>query len=161
LGISLAIPLLSLTLEARGVVPGWIGTNAAAWGLASMAATPFVPRLAARFGRRPMLARSILVGAAPPPPFPSLTHFWPWVPLRFLPGGALAFTFVLSEFWIAATAPAARRGLVMGIYATVLSIGLALGPAVLALTGTSGPGPFVTGALIIAAAALPVILAPV
>src|SRR3954462_13307290 len=64
LGISLAIPLLSLTLEARGVVPGWIGANAAAWGLASMATTPFVPRFAARYGMRPVLAGSILVSAA-------------------------------------------------------------------------------------------------
>ena len=64
LGISLAIPLFSLTLEARGVVPGWIGANAAAWGLPSMVATPFVPRLAARYGTRPVLAGSIL--SAPP-----------------------------------------------------------------------------------------------
>ena len=161
LGISLAIPLLSLTLEARGVAPGWIGTNAAAWGLASMAATPFVPRLAARFGIRPLLAGSILVGAATLPLFYVVTNFWLWFPLRFLSGAGLAFTFVLSEFWIAATAPEARRGLVIGVYATILSIGLALGPAVLALTGTSGAGPFLTGALIIAAAALPVILVPV
>ena len=161
LGISLAIPLLSLTLEARGVVPGWIGANAAAWGLASMAATPFVPRFAARYGMRPLLAGSILFGAAILPFFYFVADFWLWFPLRFLSGGAIATTFVLSEFWIAATAPQAQRGLVMGIYGTVLSAGFALGPGVLALTGTSGAIPFLTGALIIAAAALPVILVPV
>jgi MFS family permease len=161
LGISLAIPLLSLTLEGRGVPPGWIGANAAAWGLASMAATPFVPRFAVRLGIRPMLAGSILVGAASLPLFYFVADFWLWFPLRFLSGGAIATTFVLSEFWIAAAAPAARRGLVMGIYATVLSIGFALGPGVLALTGTTGAVPFLTGALIIAGAALPVMLAPV
>jgi len=161
LGISLAIPLLSLTLESRGVAPGWIGVNAAAWGLASMVMTPFVPGLAARLGLRPMLAGSILIGAATLPLFYFISDFWLWFPLRFMSGGALATTFVLSEFWIAATAPATRRGLVMGIYATVLSIGFALGPGVLALTGTSGVRPFLTGALIIALAALPVIAAPV
>jgi MFS family permease len=161
LGISLAIPLLSLTLESRGVTPGWIGANAAAWGLASMVATPFVPSLAARFRLRPVLAGSILLGAATLPLFYIISDFWLWFPLRFLSGAALATTFVLSEFWIAAEAPAARRGLVMGIYATVLSIGFALGPAVLALTGTSGALPFLTGALIISLAALPVIAAPV
>src|SRR6187397_1496214 len=93
LGISLAIPLLSLTLEARGVAPGWIGANAAAWGLASMAATPFVPRFAARYGIRPLLAASILFGAAVLPLFYFVTNFWLWFPLRFLSGVAIATTF--------------------------------------------------------------------
>jgi MFS family permease len=161
LGISLAIPLLSLTLEARGVTPGWIGANAAAWGLASMVMTPFVQALAARFRLRRVLAGSILLGAATLPLFYFIADFWLWFPLRFLSGAALATTFVLSEFWIAAEAPAARRGLVMGLYATVLSIGFALGPGVLALTGTSGALPFLTGTLIMSLAAVPVIVAPV
>jgi MFS family permease len=160
-GISLAVPLLSLTLAARGVVPGWIGANSAAWGLASLVVTPFVPTLAARLGLRPLLAGSILLGAAVLPLFYLVGDFWLWFPLRFLSGGALATTFVLSEFWIAAAAPRARRGLVMGIYATVLSIGFALGPGVLALAGTGGALPFLTGSLIIGLAALPVIAAPV
>jgi MFS family permease len=48
----------------------------------------------------------------------------------------------------------------MGIYATVFSLGLALGPAVLTLTGTGSFLPFGLGAAIIAAAALPVAFAP-
>src|SRR4051794_23126254 len=81
LGISLAIPLLSLTLEARGVVPGWIGANAAAWGFASMATTPFVPSIAARYGIRRLLAGSILGGAVILPFFFFVTDFWLWFPL--------------------------------------------------------------------------------
>ena len=161
LGVSLAIPLLSLTLEARGIPPAGIGLNAAAWGLASMVATPFVPRLAGRLGTGMLLALSILVSAACLPLFYLAEDFWLWFPLRLVSGAAVATTFVLSEFWISAAAPAARRGLVIAIYATVLSIGFALGPVVLATTGTSGGLPFVVGALIIAAAAVPVIVAPV
>ena len=63
LGISLAIPLLSLTLEARGVTPGWIGANAAAWGLASMVMTPFVQALAARFRLRRVLGEVVCIKA--------------------------------------------------------------------------------------------------
>src|SRR5262249_11576103 len=154
-------PLLSLTLEARGVDPGWIGANAAAWGLAAMVVTPFVSAFAARVGTRLLLAGSIAVGAGVLPLFYFVANFWAWFPLRFVSGAAITVTFVVSEFWIAAAAPAARRGLVMGIYAAVLSLGLALGPGVLALTGTIGLVPFLTGALIIAVAALPVALAPV
>ena len=90
LGISLAITLLSLTLEARGVTPGWIGANAAAWGLASMVMTPFVQALAARFRLRRVLAGSILLGAATLPLFYFIADFWLWFPLRFLSGAALA-----------------------------------------------------------------------
>lgn len=161
LGISLAIPLLSLTLERRGVPAGWIGINAAFFGLASMLATPFVPRLAARFGTKPALAASVLAGAATLPFFYLIDAFWVWFLLRLISGTAVAVTFVLSEFWIAAAAPQARRGLVMGIYATSLSVGLALGPAVLVVTGTEGILPFLAGAGVIGFAAVPVLVARV
>ncbi len=55
---------------------------------------------------------------------------------------ALGALFVLSEFWITALAPPERRGLVMGVYATVLALGFATGPAVLAGVGTSGWPPY-------------------
>src|SRR5579871_1776054 len=92
-GISLAGPLLSLTLSARGVVPGWIGVNAAAWGLASLVVTPFIPVLAARLGLRPLLAGAILLGGAVLPLFYLATDFWLWFPLRILSGSALATIF--------------------------------------------------------------------
>ncbi|HZP18733.1 MAG TPA: MFS transporter [Bauldia sp.] len=161
LGVSLAIPLLSLTLQARGVDPGWIGINAAASGLASMVATPFVPAVARRTGTGMLLAVAILAVAATLPLFYLVGDFWLWFPLRFISGAAIAATFVLSEFWIAAAAPPGRRGLVMGIYATVLSIGFALGPAILSLTGTESILPFLVGAGAIALAVVPVIVAPV
>jgi MFS family permease len=161
LGISLTIPLLSLTLEARGIDPGWIGINTAATGLASMLVTPFVPRLAARFGTRLVLAVAILAIALVLPLFYLTAGFALWFPLRFVAGAGIGAAFVVSEFWIAGAAPPARRGLVMGIYATVFSLGLALGPAVLTLTGTAGFLPFGIGAVIIAAAAVPVIAFPV
>jgi len=161
LGLSLTIPLLSLTLESRGIAPGWIGINTAASGLASMIATPFMPRLAARFGTGLVLAICILASAAVLPFFYLVENFALWFPLRIVAGAAIGGAFVLSEFWIAGAAPAARRGLVMGIYATIFSLGLALGPAVLALAGTEGFLPFGIGAAILVLAALPVIVAPV
>jgi MFS family permease len=126
-----------------------------------MAVTPFVPRLAARFGTSRILAVSILSSALVLPFFWLIESFPLWFPLRFIAGAGIGGAFVLSEFWIAGAAPAARRGLVMGIYATVFSVGLALGPAILTLTGTEGFLPFGVGAAIMAAAALPVMVAPV
>jgi MFS family permease len=71
---------------------------------------------------------------------------------------AITILFVVSEFWINATAPDGRRGFVMGIYATVLSAGFAAGPAVLAAFGSDSLIPFAATALAFALAALPVTL---
>ncbi|MBB5752671.1 MFS transporter [Prosthecomicrobium pneumaticum] len=157
LGFSIAMPLLSLTLEARGISNTWIGINTAAWGLASMAITPFVPRLAAFIGTSRLLALSIATMAAALPLFWLAENFWLWFPLRFLAGAALTVTFVLSEFWISTVAPPARRGLVMGLYATLLSLGFACGPLVLRLTGLNGLPPFGAGAIVLALAVIPIL----
>mgnify|MGYP000159199217 CR=1 FL=1 len=86
-------------------------------------------------------------------------NFWMWFPLRVVFHGAVTIAFILSEYWINALAPDARRGFVMGIYATVLSIGFATGPAILNITGTSGLLPFVAGAILLVIAAVPMLLA--
>jgi MFS family permease len=82
-----------------------------------------------------------------------------WFPLRFVFSAALGVLFVLSEYWINAAAPPARRGLVMGVYATVLALGFATGPAVLVAVGTSGWPPYLAGAALFALASLPLALA--
>ncbi|MCX5515498.1 MFS transporter [Kaistia algarum] len=156
LGFSITLPLLALTLEDRGISPTWIGINTAFWGLSSLAITPFVSRLAARFGTAQTLAASILVLAAALPIF-FLSPFWLWFPLRLVAGAALTITFVLSEFWINTAAPPGKRGIVMGIYATMLSVGFALGPLILWFTGTRGIFPFLVGAVVLAVGTLPVL----
>jgi MFS family permease len=72
---------------------------------------------------------------------------------------ALTFLFVLSDYWINASAPPARRGLVFGVYGTVLSIGFAFGPWFFAQIGSEGFTPFGVGIAIILVAAVPVLLA--
>lgn len=135
-GLSLSVPLLSLEMERMGVSGAGIGANTAIAGLAAVMVVPFAPRLAARFGVGALLWTAVAVAAA-----------------------AIGVLFVLSEYWINAIAPPARRGLVNGIYATVLALGFAAGPAVLAVVGTSGWPPYIAGATLICVAALPLLLA--
>jgi MFS family permease len=91
--------------------------------------------------------------------FRLLYSFAWWFPLRFAFSSALGVLFVLSEYWINTAAPPARRGFVMGIYATVLALGFAAGPGILSLVGTSGWPPYLVGAGLFALAALPLLLA--
>ncbi|MFC0283558.1 MFS transporter [Camelimonas abortus] len=145
-GLSLSIPLLSLEMERMGVSGGMIGLNTAMSGFASLLSMPFVPRLAAAIGVRAMIALSIAVTAATLLAFRGLPWLPAWFVLRFAFSSALGALFVLSEYWINAAAPPRRRGLVMGIYATCLSLGFAIGPVLLGYVGTSGWTPYLAGA---------------
>jgi MFS family permease len=158
-GLSLTVPLLSLEMERMGVSGWWIGLNTALAGVASLCVVPFVPAWAMRVGVLPLLWAAVAVGAASLILFKVLFSFAWWFPLRFAFSASLGILFVLSESWINAVAPPGRRGLIMGIYATVLALGFAAGPSLLAAVGTSGWPPYVAGALLFGAAALPLVLA--
>ncbi|MGJ3262884.1 MAG: MFS transporter [Salinarimonas sp.] len=158
-GLSLSIPLLSLEMERMGVSGAGIGANTAVAGLAAVVVVPFAPRLAARFGVVRLLWTAVLVAATSLVGFKLFFSYAAWFPLRFVFSAAIGVMFLLSEYWINAVAPPARRGLVMGVYATVLSLGFAAGPAVLAVVGTSGWPPYLAGAVMICVAALPLLIA--
>lgn len=158
-GISLSIPLLAMELEQRGVSSTWIGVNTAVAGVATILTAPFVPMLVRRLGMRALLVGAILLAASALLGFKAAPAFAMWFPLRFAFGAALCVLFAASEFWINTLAPPHRRGLVMGIYATALSLGAALGPAILSLLGTSGWPPYVAGAVVLCLGAVPVLLA--
>lgn len=154
-GLTLALPLLSLVIEARGISSTWNGLNSAMAGVSVIVVTPFITPLARRFGAVPLLIAAAFVSAISLVGFYVIEPFWAWFPLRFLLHGGLATLFVLSEFWINSLAPPKRRGLLLGIYATILSFGFATGPLILKLTGSQGFAPFAIGAAVLAAAAIP------
>ena len=159
IGLSLSIPLLSLEMERMGVSSTVIGINTALAGLASIVTVPFVPRLAARIGVVRLLILAIFIGAASLIGFKLLHDIRWWFPLRFVFSATLGVLFVLSEFWINEVAPPARRGLVMGIYATVLALGFAVGPTLLVLIGTQGYAPYCAGAALFLLGTVPIALA--
>jgi len=157
IGLSLSLPLLGIILESRGISGTWIGINTAMAGIAAIAISPFCTPLARRFGASTVLAASIWISAVTLLGFYYIEAFWAWFPLRLVFYAGITAAFVLSEFWINVLAPQNRRGLVMGIYGTVLSIGFSIGPAMIMLTGTDGIMPFALGASIMALSAIPVI----
>ena len=72
---------------------------------------------------------------------------------------ALTVLFILSEFWISISAPPAKRGFVLGIYATVLSLGFAGGPWLFAQIGSAGFMPFGVTFALVMLATIPVLAA--
>ena len=157
--IGLGLPLLSIVLEQRGYSATLIGANTAAAGIASMIAAPAAAPLAGRLGVARLMIVMFVIAGLSFAGFYFLTSFWAWLVLRMSLHGALTLLFVLSEYWINAAAPPGRRGLVLGIYATVLALGFALGPLLFAQLGTAGFLPFGVGMGVILIAALPVVAA--
>lgn len=159
IAIGLGTPLLSVILESRGHSATMIGLNTAVAGVASIAAAPLAIPLAVRFGVVATMLGMILAGAFAFVGFHLAPSFWMWFPLRVVLHIALTVLFILSEYWISASAPPHRRGFVLGIYATVLSLGFALGPWLFAQIGSQGFLPFGVTFAITMLAALPVVAA--
>lgn len=159
IAIGLGVPLLSVVLDGRGYSASLIGMNTAVAGIASIAAAPFATPLAARFGVVPVMVFMIVAAAASFLGFYFVDRFWMWFPLRAVMHGAITVLFILSEFWITASAPAGRRGFILGVYATVLSLGFAFGPWLFGQVGSQGFLPFGIAFALVASAALPVLAA--
>jgi MFS family permease len=159
IAIGLGIPLLSVILSKEGHSPGMIGLNTAVAGVASIAAAPLATPIASRFGVVWTILVMIVAGALAFIGFYAAPYFWMWFPLRVVLHMALTILFILSEFWISVSAPKHRRGLVLGIYATVLSIGFAFGPWLFAHVGSDGFRPFGVAFALVMIAAVPVLAA--
>lgn len=155
--LSLGMPLLAVILEQRGHSSSIIGLVTTAAGVAAILSTPFVPMLTRRLGAAWVLLLSVVLGTVIFPLFYVFDSIVVWFVLRFVFSLCLNTAFIVSEYWINALAPAAKRGFVMGVYATILSIGFAVGPAILSVVGSDGWLPFAIGTGLMAVSILPII----
>ncbi|MCB1448171.1 MAG: MFS transporter [Rhizobiaceae bacterium] len=156
IAIGLGLPLLTVLLEKRGIPASLTGLNTAMAGIAAMIAAPITTKVAHSIGVANTMLWAVVIAAISALGFYYIENFWAWFPLRLVFHGAITALFILSEFWINVAAPPRKRGLVLGIYATVLSIGFALGNVIFSLVGSTGLLPFGVGASIIFLAAVPI-----
>ncbi|MFX8601221.1 hypothetical protein ABTL95_20365, partial [Acinetobacter baumannii] len=77
-----------------------IGANAAMHAIGVLAMAAVLPRLATRYGIRPLIVAALAVAAIVLAAFPAMPAIWLWFPLRLLLGAASELLFVLSETWI-------------------------------------------------------------
>ncbi len=159
IGLGVSIPLLALLLNEQGVSSTLIGLNTAMPALATLVATPFIAPLLRRVSTGTFLLTCIVVSATCMPLYFVFNNVWAWFPLRFINGLAITGLFVVSEFWINQLADDRRRGMLMGIYSTVLSGGFLLGPITLWLIGKDGVAPFLTISALTLTAGLPILYA--
>lgn len=139
-----ALPLIPLALERRGVDNFTIGIVAAAWAVGMLATAGHIPRLAARFGTVPFIVAAVVAGSAVTVGYTLTDSIVLWFVLTFLHGAVGGVPWVVSEIWMNIVVEERQRGRVMAIYAILVALGLALGPIVLQVVGVYGPAPFLT-----------------
>lgn len=154
--VSLVVPLLSVVLERHGADAFTIGLNSAAGGFGIFLMAPFMARLLARFGPVGCMRLGLWVAAGCMLIFPLWVDPSFWFVVRLLFGCGGAMLFVVSEAAVNALTPDAIRGRVLGLYATLFSVGYASGPLILGLAGSDGWMPFVLAAALFAAGLVPV-----
>jgi MFS family permease len=158
-GLSVSGPLLSLLMEADGLSSTLIGANTSVAGIAAMVAVPFATPLAKAIGVINAIAVNILLAAVCLMGFYFTDPVPSWFILRFFFSVSLAMVFVLSEFWINASANETNRGLILGIYGTLLSVGFSIGPGIIVFVGIEGIVPFIISAGFLVVAATPIFFA--
>jgi len=149
------VPLISVTLEARGVDSVLIGINSAMTSVGVLAVAPFATVIVRRLGASTGMVLGLLLTAASALAMAFVDAIWVWLILRFLIGAGVSVHWVVSETWMNAIVSERRRGLVMSVYVTSIACGFALGPLILTLIGTEGVWPFAAIAGVTALTALP------
>lgn len=141
----LTYPLLSFILQRQGVPPATIGFSAAMTPLGFIVSAPIIPWLSRRFGTGPLTIGCAATAALLLVSIGWTQDVWAWFPLRFLLGFFANPLYVVSETWLIAITPPAKRGRIMGVYTSIVSAGFAIGPLTLSIVGTEGWAPFSVG----------------
>ena len=134
-GFSFAFPFLSIFLNKDlGVRTGtelylWTAASASASGIAMAVASPIWGILGDRYGRKPMLIRSMLGGAITVGIIYFAQNPAELVVLRLLQG-ATSGTVAAATALVAAETPRSRVGWALGVVTSAVALGSAIGPVI-------------------------------
>jgi MFS family permease len=155
--IGVFVPLSSLVLESWGVETWLIGIVAAMPSVAIVVLMPLAPRLLGWVGAYPAMVLGCLISVVAILLMPLLPSVAAWIVLRFVAGAGLALPWLVGETWLNAAVLDRWRGRVLALYGASLFLGFAIGPQLLAVTGTAGWRPFLLCAAALISALLPIV----
>jgi len=149
--VLMLMPLMTLRLAARGEAAWIIGLFGAALYGAIFLVTPFAAAFTRRVGLRATYALS---GSAPLFAVATIAvtaRLDAWFLAAAVLGCFGGLRWVTAEAYVAEAAPAARRGLVIGAFETMVGACFVTGPLLVSATGIEGASPlYVSAALLVA-----------
>jgi DHA1 family multidrug resistance protein-like MFS transporter len=143
IGFGLSMPFIPLYIQALGVterseVALWSGVLAGSAALSMAFVAPLWGAMSDRYGRKPMLVRSMIGGAIVIAAMGFVTDVWQLLGLRIVQG-AVTGSQAAAAALIAGVVPAGEAGFALGMLATAVQVGNTVGPAVGGITvGTLG-----------------------
>jgi DHA1 family multidrug resistance protein-like MFS transporter len=139
-GFSFAFPFLSIFIHHDLAVPTgaqldlWTAATASVSGLAMAIASPIWGVLGDRFGRKPMLLRSMVGGAITVGLIYFAQNPTELLALRFLQG-ATSGTVAAATALVAVETPRSRVGWALGVVTSAVALGGAIGPVIGGVAG--------------------------
>lgn len=137
-GFGMVFPLLPLFAQTFHATPWDIGLMAASFSLAQFIAAPFFGRLSDRFGRKPILAISIIGSAIAFLIMTVADNLTVIFASRIIHGAATAANFPIAQAYIADITPKEKRAEYMGKVSAFFSMGFIFGPAFGGFLGNFG-----------------------
>lgn len=159
LAMGAALPMVSMSMELRGMSASNIGYVVAAAPLGLILMSPFIGALVNRFGLlgAMMLGSALIVATLVT--MPSVFGVLPWFICRAVAGLGVATIWILSETWVNALATNEDRGRIIACFMITMSCGFGLGPLAITVIGVDTWLPFYLAAGIIAFSMVPLWLA--
>jgi DHA1 family multidrug resistance protein-like MFS transporter len=155
IGFGLSMPFIPLYVQALGVrerseVALWSGVLAGSAALSMACIAPVWGALSDRYGRKPMLVRSMIGGAVVIAAMGFVGDVWQLLGLRIIQG-AVTGSQAAAAALVAGIVPAGDAGFALGLIATSVQVGNTVGPAIGGVTvGSLGfRGSFLAGGLML------------
>src|SRR5262245_16805626 len=134
IGFGLSMPFIPLYVQALGVrerseVALWSGVLAGSAALSMACIAPVWGALSDRYGRKPMLVRSMIGGAVVIAAMGFVGDVWQLLGLRIIQG-AVTGSQAAAAALVAGIVPAGDAGFALGLIATSVQVGNTVGPAI-------------------------------
>src|SRR5262245_60211234 len=138
IGFGLSMPFIPLYVQALGIhdraeVALWSGVLAGSAALSLAFMAPIWGALSDRYGRKPMLVRSMIGGAVVIAAMGFVGDVWQLFGLRLIQGSVTGSQAAAAAL-VAGVVPASQAGFALGLIATAMQVGNTVGPAVGGLT---------------------------
>lgn len=146
------LPLLSVSLRHEGVSDFKVGIISSLPWVGLLIMSIFIPALARHFGLKRMILMGIAMSVLAFLGFSMTREVWLWALLCLLIGAAFSLRWAGMDTWMNGSFPDHLRGRLTGLYELIISGSIAFGPAILALSGSTGYVPFLAAAIVMAAA---------